>query len=167
MAVYKNDPPTIIEHTTVQPVVERTTVIERDSWYSEPWAIALIIGAVAVIGLIAYWALYSPSNTAPSVVSNTTIERTLPDQRAQTINNPAPIVVNSTPPTVNVTTPAPPATSNTTPPVVINNSPSGTSNTTPDSSSNGNSTPNDNGNGGSSNSGSNDNSGNNGPSSGQ
>ncbi len=120
---WKEDPPTIIEHTTVQPTVERNTIIERDNWYSEPWAIALVIGAIAIVALVAYWALYTPN---PTVVSSTTIERQVPDGRAQTINPPAnpPVIVNppaSPPPTVNVN---PPANNNSNPPVIINNTPS-------------------------------------------
>lgn len=111
MSDYKNDPPTIIEHTTVNPVVERNTIIERTSWYSEPWMVALLIGAIAVIGLISYWAIYNPASPPP-VVNNTTIERDAPDHRAQTLAQPSvmpPVVVNppaSSSPTINVN-PAP------------------------------------------------------------
>jgi hypothetical protein len=144
MASWNEDPPTIIEHTTINPTVERTTIIERDSWYSEPWAVALIIGAIAVIGLIAYWALYNPNSTTPSVVSNTTIERPAPErQRAQIIEYPAPtqtpkivVVPAAKAPTININTPA--SSNNTTPSSsdTNNNAPSGAN--TPSGSSDGN-----------------------------
>ena len=121
MPLYNIDP---AEHTTI----ERETIIERDSWYGEPWAVALIVGAIAIIGLVAYWALYTPQT--PAVVSNTTIERPNPSERAQRFQS-SPSVVVTPAPQVTVTPPPaasssasgsnPPAPSNSTPPVIINN----------------------------------------------
>jgi hypothetical protein len=37
----RNTDPVVVE--TVQPVVERTTIVERENWYSEPWALAVIV----------------------------------------------------------------------------------------------------------------------------
>lgn len=106
MSDWKEDPPVVVEHTTVNPVVERT-VIERDAWYSEPWMLALLIGAIAIIGLVSYWAIYTP-NSQPTVISRTTIEKDVP-RRAETIVE-HPVVVTQ-PPATNVTV-TPPATPN-------------------------------------------------------
>jgi hypothetical protein len=122
-----NDPhePTIIEHTTVNPVVERTTIVERDSWYGEPWAIALVLGAIVIVGLICYWA-YNMNASQPAVVESSTT-RIIHDEggRAQTMA-PAPNVTVNPPannPTINVNPPAASSGNSnaSTPPVTINN----------------------------------------------
>jgi len=107
---YKGTDPIIVEHTTVNPVVERTTIVES-SWYSEPWGIALLLGILVVIGLIAYFVGFNPPAT--STVTSNTITRE--------VQTPGPATPSSTPVIVN----NPPASSSaaTNPPVVINNPP--------------------------------------------
>ena len=150
------DPPVVIEHTTVNPVVERTsTIIERDSWYGEPWAIALMLGVIVVIGIIAYWGF--ANNSQPAVVesSTTRIEHDT-DGRAQTMAPSSPVIVNTpaSTPNINVTPPANNPTINVTPPAnnsTINVNPPADSNSNPSNGSDHGTNPN---NGGSPNSGS-------------
>ncbi|HWD37613.1 MAG TPA: hypothetical protein VG944_02110 [Fimbriimonas sp.] len=121
-----SDPPVVIEHKTINPVVERnTTLVETEDRSWGPWAITFILGVVALVAVFAYFMIdqsASNSASAPAVVEHSTTKVLHDDGgRAQPIivtpSAPAPPpVVHVSPPNVNVTPPASNPTINVTPP---------------------------------------------------
>jgi hypothetical protein len=115
-------PSVVVEPTTIHPVAERRTFIERSS-FGAPWAIAIVLAVVAVIGIVAYESSFAGTRQPANVVENSTI-KIVHDVggQSQAAAPPAPnIVVNPAPssPSINVNPPAshPTVNVNTPPPV--------------------------------------------------
>lgn len=90
--------PTVEHH-----VVERPVVIERDrNWWWEGSAPALIIGALALVGLIVYFALRNREPEAPIIVDQPAVIRTETTPAAQ------PPIVVTPPPAITPPATAPP-----------------------------------------------------------
>jgi len=133
MSYTPEDPPVVIEHTTVNPV-QRETVIERGSPFGEPWAIVLMLAVVAVLGIVAFFTFSDYNQPSQVVTSSTTRIEHDDGGRAQAIAPPN-VVVNppASSPTINVTPPASNSTVNVNP-APSNPAPSGDQSSNPSNS---------------------------------